>query len=109
MQFPVLMPAFQDSGFTWTPKACKIIAFMAVVMGFGFLFYMLLGFRWGLGLGALRGPGSRSLSAHVAQNMLFAHLCPRLCEDPDVAHLAACEHCPVVERVVVENVCQSCT
>ena len=33
----------QSLGFTWTPKACKIMALMAV------MFYILLGFR---GLGA---------------------------------------------------------
>ena len=30
---------------TWTPKVCKITAFMAVIMGLGLLFYILLGFR----------------------------------------------------------------
>ena len=30
---------------TWTPKVCKIIAFMAIIMGLGLLFYILLGFR----------------------------------------------------------------
>ena len=30
---------------TWTPKVCKIMAFMAVIMGLGLLFYILLGFR----------------------------------------------------------------
>ena len=30
---------------TWTPKMCKIMAFMAVIMGLGLLFYILLGFR----------------------------------------------------------------
>ena len=30
---------------TWTPKVCKIMAFMAVIMGLGLLFYLLLGFR----------------------------------------------------------------
>ena len=28
---------------TWTPKVCKIMALMAVIMGFGLLFYILLG------------------------------------------------------------------
>ena len=37
-------------GCTWTPKVCKIMAFMAVIMGLGLLFYMLLGFRQGLGI-----------------------------------------------------------
>ena len=30
---------------TWTPKVCKIMAFMAVIMGLGLLFYILLGSR----------------------------------------------------------------
>ena len=30
---------------TWTPGVCKIMAFMAVIMGSGLLFYILLGFR----------------------------------------------------------------
>ena len=30
---------------TWTPKVCKIMAFRAVIMGLGLLFYILLGFR----------------------------------------------------------------
>ena len=30
---------------TWTPKVCKIMALMAVIMGLGLLFYILLGFR----------------------------------------------------------------
>ena len=30
---------------TWTPKVCKIMAFIAVIMGLGLFFYMLLGFR----------------------------------------------------------------
>ena len=29
----------------WAPKACKIMAFMAIIMGLGPLFYILLGFR----------------------------------------------------------------
>ena len=28
---------------TWAPKVCKIMAFMAVVVGLGLLFYILLG------------------------------------------------------------------
>ena len=32
-------------GFTWTPKVCKIMAFMAVSMGLRPSFYILLGFR----------------------------------------------------------------
>ena len=40
----------RDSGMwilnpTWTPKVCKIIAFTAVILGLGLLFYMHLGFR----------------------------------------------------------------
>ena len=31
---------------TWTPKVCKIMAFMAIIMGLGLLFYILLGFRY---------------------------------------------------------------
>ena len=30
---------------TWTPKVCKIMAFMAVIMDVGLLFYILLWFR----------------------------------------------------------------
>ena len=28
---------------TWTPKVCKIMAFMAIISGLGLLFYILLG------------------------------------------------------------------
>ena len=28
---------------TWTPKVCKIMAFMASIMGLGLIFYILLG------------------------------------------------------------------
>ena len=38
-----------DFEYTWTPKVCKIMAFMAVIMGLGLLCYILLGFRQGLG------------------------------------------------------------
>ena len=31
--------------YTWPPKVCKIIALMAVILGLGLLFYILLGFR----------------------------------------------------------------
>ena len=31
---------------TSAPKVCKIIAFMAIIMGLGLLFYILLGFRY---------------------------------------------------------------
>ena len=30
---------------TWAPKVCKIMAFMAIIMGLGLLFYILLGFE----------------------------------------------------------------
>ena len=30
---------------TWTPEVCKIVALMAVIMVFGLLFYIHLGFR----------------------------------------------------------------
>ena len=30
---------------TWAPKVCNIMAFMAIIMGLGLLFYILLGFR----------------------------------------------------------------
>ena len=32
-------------GVTRAPKVCKIMAFRAVIMAVGLLFYMLLGFR----------------------------------------------------------------
>ena len=32
-------------GSTWTPKVCRIMALMAVIMGLGPLLYILLGFR----------------------------------------------------------------
>ena len=31
---------------TWTPKVCKIMTFMAIILGLGLLFYILLGFRY---------------------------------------------------------------
>ena len=31
--------------YTWTPKVCKIMALVAVILGLGLLFYILLGFR----------------------------------------------------------------
>ena len=34
-------------GDTWTPKVCKIMAFMAIIRDLGLLFYILLGFRYG--------------------------------------------------------------
>ena len=30
---------------SWAPKVCKIMAFMAIIMGLRLLFYILLGFR----------------------------------------------------------------
>ena len=33
-------------GTTWAPKVCRIVAFMAIIMGLGPLFYILLGFRY---------------------------------------------------------------
>ena len=39
------LKAFRGLGFTWTPKVGKIMAFMAIIMGVGLLFHMLLGFR----------------------------------------------------------------
>ena len=46
---------------TWAPKVCKIMAFMAIIMGLGLLFYILLGFRYccsspARGLRAILGP-----------------------------------------------------
>ena len=35
---------FSNSSVTWTPKVCKLMAFMAVIMGLGLLCYILLGF-----------------------------------------------------------------
>ena len=34
--------------YTWTPKACIIMAFWAIVRDFGLLSYLLLGCRFGL-------------------------------------------------------------
>ena len=34
-----------SQNYTWAPKACKTNAFMAVIMGLGLSFYILLGFR----------------------------------------------------------------
>ena len=36
-------------GSTWAPKVCKIMALMAIIRGLGLSFYILLGFRQGLG------------------------------------------------------------
>ena len=35
---------------TWTPKVCRIIAFMAIIGGLRLSFYILLGFRYTLNL-----------------------------------------------------------
>ena len=44
---------------TWTPKVCKIMALMAVIMGLGLLFYVPLGFRVGsTGLFGFEGVGA---------------------------------------------------
>ena len=40
----------EDKVPTWTPKVCKIMAFMAIIRGLGLLFYILLGFRYELAL-----------------------------------------------------------
>ena len=40
---PLCTPAATAT--TWTPRVCKIISFMAVIMDLGLLFYILLGFR----------------------------------------------------------------
>ena len=32
-------------GPTWTPKVCRTMAFWAILMGLGLLFYIPLGFR----------------------------------------------------------------
>ena len=44
-----------DVGSSWTPKVCKIMAFMAIIMGLGPLFYILLGL--GCGFLVFRGVG----------------------------------------------------
>ena len=31
---------------TWTPKVCRIMACVAIIMGLGLLFFMLLGLRY---------------------------------------------------------------
>ena len=41
----VLLVKLWGLGLTWTPKACRIMAFRAVIMGIGLLFYILLGCR----------------------------------------------------------------
>ena len=42
-----------DTGHTWTAKVCKIMGFMAVIMGLVLLFYILLGLRYKQGSGEL--------------------------------------------------------
>ena len=41
----LLLPITGIVQVTWTPKICKIMAFMAMIRGSGLLFYILLGFR----------------------------------------------------------------
>ena len=38
-------PKFGVIGFTWNPKVCKMMSFMAIIRGLGLLFYILLGFK----------------------------------------------------------------
>ena len=38
------------AAFTWTPKVCKVMAFMAIIRGLGLLFYILLGFRYSISI-----------------------------------------------------------
>ena len=50
MNLPPLSHLFRkperlELSLTLTPKVCKIMAFMATIMGLGFSFYILLGFR----------------------------------------------------------------
>ena len=40
-----LLQGSQKGTPTWTLKVCRIMAFMAVIMGLGLLFYILLGLR----------------------------------------------------------------
>ena len=37
---------FRPTVYTWTPKVCKIMVLMAIILGVGLLFYILLGFRY---------------------------------------------------------------
>ena len=63
---------------TWTPKVCKVMAFMAVIVGLGSLFYILLGLRQGLGFrvwvldwvlgGCSRGQGRGSIHLFIAKH-----------------------------------------
>ena len=62
-------PKARESPFpAWTPKVCKIMAFMAVILGLGLLFYILLGSRYSQHLstkletsssGAMLSPGHK--------------------------------------------------
>ena len=47
---------------TWTPKVCKIMAFMAIIRGLGLFFYILLGFRYCLN--PTSGAGARWRRPH---------------------------------------------
>ena len=41
----VIVCFFWSNVDTWTPKVCKIMAFMAIIWGLGLLFDILLGLR----------------------------------------------------------------
>ena len=62
--FELSVSKMQDGlGLTWTPKLCKIMAFMAVIMGLGLLFYILFGVWVGLNLGLrVEGLGDDSMA-----------------------------------------------
>ena len=57
---------------SWTPKVCKIMALMAVIMGVGPLFYILLGFIV-CGLGTLELPGRTDLNWHPILDHQLEH------------------------------------
>ena len=61
-------------GNTLTPKVCKTMAFMAVIMGLGLLFYLLLGFRY-FSLGDLRGFNTDCLVFGAQSFGLLLKLC----------------------------------
>ena len=44
-KLPESTGSIDQKGLPGPPKVCKIMAFMAIVMGLGLLFYILLGFR----------------------------------------------------------------
>ena len=46
---------------SWTPKVCKIMAFMAIIMGLGLVFYILLGFRISHSTSIMTSPYSAKL------------------------------------------------